>query len=46
VQRLRSPRQRVRAGGGDEALRHPVVDVAETLEARSFVLDTSKKERR
>ena len=35
----RSPRQRVRAGGGDQPLRHPVVDVAETLEAPFLVLD-------
>src|SRR5262245_2810926 len=33
------PRQRVRAGGGDQSLRHPVVDVAEAIEARSLVLD-------
>src|SRR6266540_3996320 len=38
-QQATSPRQRVRAGGGDEALRHPVVDVAETLEAPFLVLD-------
>src|SRR5438034_104221 len=31
-----SPRQRVRAGGGDQALRHPVVDVAEAVEAPSI----------
>src|SRR6266508_192585 len=31
-----SPRQRVRAGGGDQPLRHPVVDVAEAVEARSL----------
>src|SRR5918994_1612687 len=35
----RSPGQRVRAGGGDEALRHPVVDVAEALEAPFLVFD-------
>src|SRR6187399_3198095 len=34
-----SPRQRVRAGGGDQALRYPVVDVHETLEAPFRVLD-------
>src|SRR5439155_5303422 len=33
---LRSPRQRVRARGGDQPLRHPVVDVAEAVEARSL----------
>src|SRR5207244_5385426 len=33
---LRSPWERVRAGGGDQALRHPVVDVAEAVEARSL----------
>src|SRR5438874_1772849 len=33
---LRSPRERVRAGGGDQALRHPVVDVAEAVEAPSL----------
>ena len=33
---LGSPRQRVRAGGGDQPLRHPVVDVAEAVEARSL----------
>src|SRR5215208_2342952 len=38
-QQARSPRQRVRAGGGDEALRHPVVDVAEAVEAPLLVLD-------
>src|SRR5688500_16605416 len=38
-QRAGSPRKRVRAGGGDEALRHPVVDVAETLEAPFLVFD-------
>src|SRR6266540_4653881 len=38
-QQARSPRERVRAGGGDEALRHPVIDVAETLEAPFLVLD-------
>src|SRR4051794_30265141 len=32
-------RGRVRAGGCDEALRHPIVDVIETLEAAYFVLD-------
>ena len=31
-----SARERVRAGGGDQALRHPVVDVAEAVEARFF----------
>src|SRR5262249_18736736 len=35
----RSPRQRVRAGGGDQSLRHPVIDVAEALEAPFLVLD-------
>src|SRR5215204_5317822 len=35
----RSPRQWVRAGGGDEALRHPVVDVAEAVESPFLVLD-------
>src|SRR5215207_2521427 len=35
----RSPWQRVRAGGGDQPLRHPVVDVDETLVAPSLVLD-------
>src|SRR6266487_2827148 len=35
----RSPRQRVRAGRGHEALRHPVVDVDEALEAPFLVLD-------
>src|SRR5437764_13765794 len=35
----RSPRQRVRAGRGHEALRHPVVDVDEALEASFLVLD-------
>ena len=34
---LRLPRQRVRAGGGDQALRHPVVDVAEAVEAPSLL---------
>src|SRR3954454_1209401 len=38
-QQARSPRQRVRAGGGDEALRHPVVNVAEALEAPFLVFD-------
>src|SRR5213595_143063 len=36
---LRSPRQRVRAGSGDQPLRHPVVDVAETLEVPFLVFD-------
>src|SRR5207247_3205638 len=36
---LRSPRERVRAGGGDQPLRHPVVDVAEAVEARSLEED-------
>jgi hypothetical protein len=31
--------QRVRAGGGDQPLRHPVVGVAEAVEAPSLVLD-------
>src|SRR5206468_4374820 len=31
-----SPREGVRAGGGDQPLRHPVVDVAEAVEARSL----------
>src|SRR5688500_1561252 len=35
----RSPRKRVRSGGGDEALRHPVVGVDEALEAPFRVLD-------
>src|SRR5215467_9736767 len=38
-----SPRKRVRAGGGDEALRHPVVDVAEAVEASSLLLDDVEK---
>ena len=33
------PRERVRAGGGDQPLRHPVVDVAEALEGPFLVLD-------
>ena len=36
---LTSPRERVRAGGGGQPLRHPVVDVAEAVEALSLVLD-------
>src|SRR5829696_4808599 len=35
----RSPRQWVRAGGGYEALRQPVVDVAEAVESPFLVLD-------
>ncbi len=31
---LPSPRERVRAGGGDQPLRHPVVDVEEAIERR------------
>src|SRR5262249_41066799 len=38
-----SPRKRVRAGGGDEALRHPVVDMAEAVEASSLLLDDVEK---
>src|SRR6266498_5636726 len=38
-QQATSPRQRVRAGGGDQPLRHPVIDVAEALEAPFLVLD-------
>ena len=38
-QEARSAGQRVRAGRGDQPLRHPVVDVAEALEAPFFVLD-------
>jgi hypothetical protein len=33
-QQPRSPRQRVRPGGGDQPLRHPVVDVDEAIERR------------
>src|SRR6266540_3079341 len=36
-QQPRSPRQRVRAGGGEQPLRHPVVDVAEAVEAPSLL---------
>ncbi len=36
---LRSPWERVRAGGGDQPLRHPAVDVDEPLEGPFLVLD-------
>ena len=41
-----SPRQRVRAGGGDQPLRHPVVHVDEPSRRPSASSTTSKKERR
>jgi hypothetical protein len=43
---LRSPRERVRAGGGDQALRHPVVDVAEAFEFVPSRMTPSYRERR
>src|SRR5205823_11135090 len=39
ARQLRSARERVRSGGGDQPLRHPIGDVPEALEARSLVLD-------